>query len=53
MRKSLIATSLLLVTVAIAPACATKKYVQTEVGDVNSKVTTLSGTVEQVQGGSR
>jgi outer membrane protein OmpA-like peptidoglycan-associated protein len=50
MRNSLFATSLLVATVAIAPACATKKYVQTEVGDVNSKVTTLSGTVEQVQG---
>ena len=50
MPKSLIATSLMVMTVALAPACATKKYVQTEVGDVNSKVTTLSGTVEQVQG---
>jgi len=49
MRKSLIATSLLMVTVAIAPACATKKYVRTEVGGVNSKVDTLSGTVEQTQ----
>ena len=38
MRKSLIAASLLAVTVAMAPACATKKYVRTEVGDVNSKV---------------
>jgi outer membrane protein OmpA-like peptidoglycan-associated protein len=50
MRKSLIATSLLLLTVAMAPACATKKYVRTEVGTVNSKVDTLSGTVEQTQG---
>jgi outer membrane protein OmpA-like peptidoglycan-associated protein len=50
MRKSLIATSLLAVTVAIAPACATKKYVRTEVGGVNSKVDTLSTTVEQTQG---
>jgi len=49
MRKSLIAMSLLAVTVAIAPACATKKYVRTEVGTVNSKVDTLSGTVEQTQ----
>jgi outer membrane protein OmpA-like peptidoglycan-associated protein len=49
MRKSLIATSLLAVTVAMAPACATKKYVRTEVGTVNSKVDTLSGTVEQTQ----
>ena len=38
MRKSLIAASLLALSVAIAPACATKKYVKTEVGNVNSKV---------------
>jgi peptidoglycan-associated lipoprotein len=50
MRKSLIAGSLLALTVAMAPACATKKYVRTEVGTVNSKVDTLSGTVEQTQG---
>ena len=50
MRKSLIAISLLAVTVAMAPACATKKYVRTEVGSVNSKVDTLSGTLEQTQG---
>jgi peptidoglycan-associated lipoprotein len=49
MRKSLIAAMLLAVSVAIAPACATKKYVKTEVGNVNSKVDTLSGTVEQTQ----
>ena len=49
MRKSLIAASLLSLTVAMAPACATKKYVRTEVGSVNSKVDTLSGTVEQTQ----
>ena len=49
MSKSLIAASLLAVTVAIAPACATKKFVRTEVGTVNSKVDTLSGTVEQTQ----
>ena len=49
MRKSLLAASLLSLTVAMAPACATKKYVRTEVGGVNSKVDTLSGTVEQTQ----
>jgi outer membrane protein OmpA-like peptidoglycan-associated protein len=36
--------------VAMTPACATKKYVRTEVGGVNSKVDTLSGTLEQTQG---
>jgi len=49
MRKTLIAATLLALSVAIAPACATKKYVKTEVGNVNSKVDTLSGTVEQTQ----
>jgi len=49
MRKSLIAASLLTLTVAVAPACATKKFVRTEVGNVNSKVDTLAGTVEATQ----
>jgi outer membrane protein OmpA-like peptidoglycan-associated protein len=49
MRNTLITASLLTLTVAMAPACATKKYVRTEVGTVNSKVDTLSGTVEQTQ----
>ena len=49
MRKSLIAASLLSITVAMAPACATKKYVRTEVGNVNSKVDTLGTTVEETQ----
>src|SRR4051812_15082316 len=50
MRKSLFAASMLALTVAVAPACATKKFVRTEVGTVNSKVDTLSGTLEQTQG---
>jgi outer membrane protein OmpA-like peptidoglycan-associated protein len=49
MRKSLFAASLLALTVAVAPACATKKFVRTEVGNVNSKVDTLSGTLEETQ----
>ncbi len=49
MRKTLITASLLALTIAVAPACATKKFVRTEVGGVNGKVDTLSGTVEQVQ----
>lgn len=49
MRKSLFVASILAITVAVAPACATKKFVRTEVGGVNSKVDTLSGTVEQTQ----
>jgi peptidoglycan-associated lipoprotein len=49
MRNSLFAAALLTVSVAVAPACATKKFVRTEVGNVNSKVDTLSGTVEETQ----
>ena len=49
MRKSLLSVSLLVVTVAVIPACATKGFVRTEVGGVNSKVDTLGGTVEQTQ----
>jgi outer membrane protein OmpA-like peptidoglycan-associated protein len=49
MRKSLLAGSILALTVAVAPACATKKFVRTEVGNVNSKVDTLAGTLEETQ----
>ena len=49
MRKSLFAASLVALTVAVAPACATKKFVRTEVGNVNTKVDTLTGTVEETQ----
>src|SRR5688500_10860873 len=49
MRKSLIAASMIALTVAVAPACATKKFVRTEVGNVNSKVDTLGGSLEETQ----
>ena len=49
MRKSLFAASLLALTIAVAPACATKKFVRGEVGHVNTKVDTLTGTVEETQ----
>jgi outer membrane protein OmpA-like peptidoglycan-associated protein len=49
MRKSLVAASMIALTVAVAPACATKKFVRTEVGNVNTKVDTLTGTVEETQ----
>jgi peptidoglycan-associated lipoprotein len=49
MGKSVLAASVLALSVAVAPACATKKFVRTEVGSVNSKVDTVSGTVEQTQ----
>jgi peptidoglycan-associated lipoprotein len=49
MRKSLVVTSMLALTVAVAPACATKKFVRTEVGNVNAKVDTLSTSLEATQ----
>jgi hypothetical protein len=32
-----------------APACATKKYVRTSVGEVNEKVSTMSKSLEETQ----
>ena len=49
MRKSLVAASMLAVAVAVAPACASKKFVRGEVGNVNEKVDTLSGSLEETQ----
>lgn len=41
MTKSMFVVSCFAVTLAVAPACATKKFVRTEVGQVNDKVTTI------------
>jgi outer membrane protein OmpA-like peptidoglycan-associated protein len=49
MRKTLFTASVIALSVAIVPACATKGFVREEVGAVNTKVDTLSGTVEQTQ----
>ena len=49
MRKSVLSASLLALVVAVAPACATKKFVRTEVGGVNAKVDSLTKTVEETQ----
>jgi outer membrane protein OmpA-like peptidoglycan-associated protein len=49
MKKSLFVVSCFAVTLAIAPACATKKFVRTEVGQVNDKVTTLGKSLEETQ----
>jgi len=49
MRKSLFSVSVLALAVTVAPACATKKFVRTEVGNVNAKVDTLSSSLEQTQ----
>lgn len=49
MMKSTIVLSCFAVTLAVAPACATKKFVRTEVGQVNEKVTTLGKSLEETQ----
>lgn len=49
MKKSLFVVSCFAVTLAVAPACATKKFVRTEVGQVNEKVTTLGKSLEETQ----
>lgn len=48
MHKLILATSLTLITAA-GSACATKGFVNTRVGDVNTKVNTLTGAVEETQ----
>jgi outer membrane protein OmpA-like peptidoglycan-associated protein len=44
-----LAASILALSVAVAPACATKKFVRGQVGEVNTKVDTLSGSLEETQ----
>jgi hypothetical protein len=48
-QKHVYAVSVLALTMAIVPACATKKLVRTEVGAVNAKVDTLNTSVEATQ----
>ena len=49
MRKSMFVISLFTLTLAVAPACATKKFVRTEVGQVNDKVGTMGKSLEETQ----
>jgi len=49
MRKPVFVVSMFALTLAVAPACATKKFVRTEVGQVNDKVATMGTTLEQTQ----
>ncbi|MGD9903574.1 MAG: OmpA family protein [Vicinamibacterales bacterium] len=49
MKKTLFVMSCFAVTLAVAPACATKKFVRTEVGMVNDKVTTMGKSLEETQ----
>ena len=49
MHTNLYAVVVLGLTIAVAPACATKKLVRTEVGAVNGKVDTLGTALEATQ----
>ena len=49
MHKNMYAVAVLALTMAIVPACATKKLVRTEVGAVNAKVDTLNTALEATQ----
>ncbi|MBI3046705.1 MAG: OmpA family protein [Acidobacteria bacterium] len=49
MRKGLFIAPLLALSVAVAPACATKKFVRTEVGNTNARVDALTQAVEEIQ----
>lgn len=49
MKKTMFVMSCFAVTLAVAPACATKKFVRTEVGQVNDKVTTMGKSLEETQ----
>jgi outer membrane protein OmpA-like peptidoglycan-associated protein len=49
MRKPAFVISMFALALAVAPACATKGFVRTEVGQVNDKVTTMGTSLEQTQ----
>jgi peptidoglycan-associated lipoprotein len=49
MQKNVYAVAVLAMTMAVVPACATKKLVRTEVGAVNGKVDTLRTALEETQ----
>jgi peptidoglycan-associated lipoprotein len=49
MRKPVFVIGLFALTLAVAPACATKKFVRTEVGQVNEKVGTMGKSLEETQ----
>jgi peptidoglycan-associated lipoprotein len=49
MRKPVHLVTVFALALAVAPACATKKYVRTEVGQVNDKVATMGKSLEDTQ----
>jgi peptidoglycan-associated lipoprotein len=53
MKKLLLASAILALSVGGSTGCATKKYVTTRVGEVNDKVETLTKSVEETQDQTR
>ncbi len=49
MRNSLMTVGVIVTALSVAPACATKKFVRTSVGEVNDKVTTQGKSLEETQ----
>jgi peptidoglycan-associated lipoprotein len=49
MRKPILVVSMFALSLAVAPACATKKFVRTEVSQVNDKVASMGTSLEQTQ----
>jgi len=49
MRKSLMTVGVIVTALSVAPACATKKFVRTSIGEVNDKVTSQGKTIEETQ----
>jgi len=49
MRNSLMTIGVMVAALGVAPACATKKFVRTSVGEVNDKVVTQGKSLEETQ----
>ena len=49
MRNSLMMVGVFAAALSVAPACATKKFVRTSVGEVNEKVGTMGKSLEETQ----
>ena len=49
MRNSLFTAGVIVMALGVAPACATKKFVRTSVGEVNDKVGTMGKSLEETQ----
>jgi outer membrane protein OmpA-like peptidoglycan-associated protein len=49
MRNSLLTAGVIVAAISVAPACATKKFVRTSVGEVNEKVGTMGKSLEETQ----